>query len=84
MPTAPTETGLRCVTAAGCVVLPPGTMSAQGAACSVTPLAALGMTETMRREGHRAPVAQTLDPSEIAVYGTQATDEMYSMTPNAA
>jgi NADPH:quinone reductase-like Zn-dependent oxidoreductase len=36
--------------------LPPGTTAADGASCFVNPLTALGMTETMRREGHKALV----------------------------
>src|SRR5258708_4752430 len=36
--------------------LPDGTTAAEGASCFVNPLTALGMTETMRREGHKALV----------------------------
>ena len=36
--------------------LPAGTTPADGASCFVNPLTALGMTETMRREGHKALV----------------------------
>ena len=39
-----------------CLVLPPGTRAADGASCFVNPLTALGMVETMRREGHKALV----------------------------
>ncbi|WP_314958509.1 zinc-binding dehydrogenase [Bradyrhizobium cosmicum] len=39
-----------------CLPLPAGTTSAEGASCFVNPLTALGMTETMRREGHKALV----------------------------
>jgi len=46
----------RTVKASQCLVLPPGTTPAEGASCFVNPLTALGMTETMRREGHRALV----------------------------
>ena len=46
----------RCVKTAQCVVLPPGTSAAEGAACFVNPMTALGMVETMRREGHTALV----------------------------
>lgn len=46
----------RCVKAAQCLPLPPGTSAAEGAACFVNPLTALGMVETMRREGHTALV----------------------------
>src|SRR5499426_904823 len=46
----------RCIKAAQCLVLPPGTTPAEGADCFVNPLTALGMVETMRREGHKALV----------------------------
>jgi NADPH:quinone reductase len=39
-----------------CLPLPPGTSAADGASCFVNPLTALGMVETMRREGHTALV----------------------------
>jgi len=39
-----------------CLPLPAGTSAAEGASCFVNPLTALGMTETMRREGHSALV----------------------------
>lgn len=39
-----------------CLALPSGTTPAEGASCFVNPLTALGMTETMRREGHKALV----------------------------
>jgi NADPH:quinone reductase-like Zn-dependent oxidoreductase len=46
----------RTVAARDCLVLPAGTTSAEGASCFVNPLTALGMVETMRREGHKALV----------------------------
>jgi NADPH:quinone reductase-like Zn-dependent oxidoreductase len=46
----------RTMKAAQCLVLPPGTTAAEGASCFVNPLTALGMVETMRREGHKALV----------------------------
>ncbi len=46
----------RCIKAADCMVLPDGTTAAEGASCFVNPLTSLGMTETMRREGHTALV----------------------------
>jgi NADPH2:quinone reductase len=46
----------RCVKVEQCLVLPEGTKPAEGASCFVNPLTALGMVETMRREGHRALV----------------------------
>jgi NADPH:quinone reductase-like Zn-dependent oxidoreductase len=39
-----------------CMPLPAGTTPEEGASCFVNPLTALGMTETMRREGHKALV----------------------------
>ncbi|HEY0296040.1 MAG TPA: zinc-binding dehydrogenase [Bordetella sp.] len=39
-----------------CLVLPPGTSAAAGASAFINPLTALGMLETMRREGHTALV----------------------------
>ena len=39
-----------------CLVLPEGATPAEGASCFVNPLTALGMVETMRREGHTALV----------------------------
>ncbi|MDQ6627778.1 MAG: zinc-binding dehydrogenase [Pseudomonadota bacterium] len=39
-----------------CLVLPDGTTAHDGASSFVNPLTALGMVETMRREGHRALV----------------------------
>ena len=38
--------------AADCLLLPEGTPARDGASCFVNPLTALGMTDTMRREGH--------------------------------
>ena len=49
-------TQYRCIKAAQCLVLPPGTTPAEGASCFVNPLTALGMVETMRAEGHKALV----------------------------
>lgn len=46
----------RTVKARQCLVLPAGTRAAEAASCFVNPLTALGMTETMRREGHTALV----------------------------
>ncbi|MES2361756.1 MAG: zinc-binding dehydrogenase [Pseudomonadota bacterium] len=46
----------RCVKADQCMVLPEGSTPAEGASCFVNPLTALGMVETMRREGHKALV----------------------------
>ena len=46
----------RTVKASQCLVLPQGTTPAEGASCFVNPLTALGMTETMRQEGHSALV----------------------------
>jgi NADPH2:quinone reductase len=46
----------RCIAAGQCLVLPEGATPADGASCFVNPLTALGMVETMRREGHTALV----------------------------
>ncbi len=46
----------RCLKVGECLPLPAGTTPAEGASCFVNPLTALGMTETMRREGHKALV----------------------------
>lgn len=46
----------RCLKVEQCLLLPPGTTPAEGASCFVNPLTALGMVETMRREGHKALV----------------------------
>ena len=46
----------RTVKVEQCLPLPPGTTAAEGASCFVNPLTALGMVETMRREGHKALV----------------------------
>lgn len=46
----------RAVDASMCLVLPDGASARDGASSFVNPLTALGMTETMRREGHSALV----------------------------
>ena len=46
----------RTLRASDCLLLPEGTTPAEGASCFVNPLTALGMVETMRREGHTALV----------------------------
>ena len=46
----------RTLKAADVLVLPGGATAADGASCFVNPLTALAMTETMRREGHKALV----------------------------
>ena len=46
----------RAVKAADALLLPPDASAADGASCFVNPLTALGMVETMRREGHTALV----------------------------
>ena len=46
----------RCIKAEQCLRLPDDATPAQGASCFVNPLTALGMVETMRREGHSALV----------------------------
>jgi NADPH:quinone reductase-like Zn-dependent oxidoreductase len=44
----------RVLPASQCLALPDGTPAADGASCFINPLTALGMVETMRREGHKA------------------------------
>jgi NADPH:quinone reductase len=46
----------RLLNVAQCLELPAGTTAREGASCFVNPLTALGMVETMRREGHTALV----------------------------
>src|ERR1700689_1067939 len=46
----------RCLKAADCLVLPETATAADGASSFINPLTALGMVETMRREGHKALV----------------------------
>jgi len=46
----------RVIKTSNCLPLPPGTSAAEGAACFVNPLTALGMVETMKLEGHNALV----------------------------
>jgi NADPH2:quinone reductase len=46
----------RAIAADQCLSLPEGATPADGASCFVNPLTALGMVETMRREGHKALV----------------------------
>ncbi|WP_225411619.1 zinc-binding dehydrogenase [Stigmatella hybrida] len=46
----------RVLQASQCLVLPSDATPADGASCFVNPLTALGMVETLRREGHKALV----------------------------
>lgn len=46
----------RAVSASACLVLPEGATAREGASSFVNPMTALGMTETMRQEGHSALV----------------------------
>ncbi len=46
----------RLIKAGDCQELPAGTTATEGASWFVNPLTALGMTETMKREGHKALV----------------------------
>ena len=46
----------RALPASQCLKLPDDATAAEGASCFVNPLTALGMVETMRREGHTALV----------------------------
>jgi len=54
----------RTARAADCLPLPAGTTAEEGASCFVNPLTALGMVETMRREGHTA-LAHTAAASNL-------------------
>ncbi|HME78948.1 MAG TPA: zinc-binding dehydrogenase [Mycobacterium sp.] len=54
----------RAVDASACLVLPEGTTPKDGASSFVNPLTALGMLETMRREGHSA-LAHTAAASNL-------------------
>jgi NADPH:quinone reductase len=49
-------TQYRVIDASACLVLPEGATARDGASSFVNPLTALGMVETMRREGHTALV----------------------------
>jgi NADPH2:quinone reductase len=49
-------TQYRTIAAEQCLALPEGATAADGASCFVNPITALGMVETMRREGHKALV----------------------------
>jgi NADPH2:quinone reductase len=49
-------TEYRCLSVEQCMALPAGTTPEEGASWFVNPLTALGMVETMRREGHTALV----------------------------
>jgi NADPH2:quinone reductase len=46
----------RTINAQDCLLLPPDASPADGASCFVNPLTALGMVETMRRQGYKALV----------------------------
>lgn len=46
----------RCMKVEQCAPLPADVTPAEGASCFVNPLTALGMVETMKREGHKALV----------------------------
>ena len=46
----------RCMPVEQCLLLPDGATATDGASSFVNPLTALGMVETMRREGHKALV----------------------------
>ncbi len=54
----------RSIAASQCLLLPPDASAADGASCFVNPLTALGMVETMRREGHSA-LAHTAAASNL-------------------
>jgi NADPH:quinone reductase len=47
-------TQYRAIPVSQCLELPSGITAGQGASCFINPLTSLGMTETMRLEGHKA------------------------------
>ena len=55
---------VRCLKIDQCFALPEGATAAEGASSFVNPLTALGMVETMRREGHKA-LAHTAAASNL-------------------
>jgi threonine dehydrogenase-like Zn-dependent dehydrogenase len=57
-------TQYRAVAVSACLVLPEGASASDGASSFVNPLTALGMVETMRREGHSA-LAHTAAASNL-------------------
>lgn len=68
----------RSVRVEQCLPLPEGTTAAEGASCFINPLTALGMVETMRREGHRAlvhsPAASNLGQMLVRICAKDAIE----------
>ena len=68
----------RNVKVAQCLALPEGTEPADAASCFINPLTALGMVETMRREGHRAivhaPAASNLGQMLVRICAKDGID----------
>jgi hypothetical protein len=66
----------RCIKAPQCMALPEGTTPAEGAACFVNPLIALGMVETMRRESyqHRRLIFEGCERASNWTLGPGAAD----------
>jgi NADPH:quinone reductase len=68
----------RNVKAERCLALPQGTLPAEAASCFINPLTALGLVETMRREGHRAllhaPAASNLGRMLVRICAADAVD----------
>jgi len=68
----------RNVDASRCLALPEGTRPADAASCFINPLTALGIVETMRREGHRAlvhaPAASNLGRMLVRICASDGID----------
>ena len=68
----------RNVQADRCLALPEGTRPADAASCFINPLTALGIVDTMRREGHRAlvhaPAASNLGRMLVRICASDGID----------
>ena len=68
----------RNVDASRCLALPEGTRPADAASCFINPLTALGIVETMRREGHHAlvhaPAASNLGRMLVRICASDGID----------
>src|SRR5262249_1429845 len=65
----------RLLKATDCQPLPAGTTAAQGASWFINPLTALGMTETRKREGHKALTGQfTCRAAPWVAFATNSTE----------
>src|SRR5918993_461217 len=66
----------RLLKATDCQPLPAGTTAAEGASWFVNPLTALGMTETMKREGHKALVHTAATSAFDAIGGGKLASQI--------